>query len=81
MTYEIFKKELISLLEERIDADQEIDVRPVLKNNDLWLDGLSILQSSVKISPTISLHTCYEIFQEGSSLTEIANRILYSFSE
>ena len=36
MTYEIFKKELISLLEERIDADQEIDVRPVLKNNDLW---------------------------------------------
>ena len=53
MTYEIFKKELISLLEERIDADQEIDVRPVLKNNDLWLDGLSILQSSVNISPTI----------------------------
>lgn len=81
MTYEIFKKELISLLEERIDADQEIDVRPVLKNNDLWLDGLSILQSSVNISPTIYLHTCYEIFQEGSSLTEIADRILASFSE
>ena len=81
MTYEIFKKELISLLEERIDADQEIDVRPVLKNNDLWLDGLSILQSSVNISPTIYLHTCYEIFQEGSSLTEIADRILSSFSE
>ena len=50
MTYEIFKKELISLLEERIDADQEIDVRPVLKNNDLWLDGLSILQSSSRRS-------------------------------
>ena len=81
MTYEIFKKELISLLEERIDADQEIDVRPVLKNNDLWLDGLSILQSSVNISPTIYLHTCYENFQEGASLTEIADRILASFSE
>ena len=59
MTYEIFKKELISLLEERIDADQEIDVRPVLKNNDLWLDGLSILQSSVNISPTIYLHILF----------------------
>ena len=55
MTYEIFKEELISLLEERMEADWSLDVRPVLKNNDLWLDGLSILQSSVNISPTIYL--------------------------
>ncbi len=75
MTYEIFKEELISLLEERMEADWSLDVRPVLKNNDLWLDGLSILQSSVNISPTIYLNTCYDYYLQGTSIEEVADNV------
>ena len=75
MTYEIFKEELISLLEERMEADWSLDVRPVLKNNDLWLDGLSILQSSVNISPTIYLNTCYDYYLQGTTIEEVADNV------
>lgn len=75
MTYDAFKQEIISLLEEKISEEQSLKVQEVLKNNDLVLDGVSIYHPSVNISPTIYLNDYYEKAKQGISVDEIAEEI------
>ncbi len=81
MTYELFKEELIAQLKDLVDANESVDVRPILKNNDLLLDGLTIVDPSVNISPTIYLNSCYELYNQGQSVLSIAEDMLEKFRQ
>lgn len=76
MTYDNFKEQLISMLAERLPRDTRIEVQPILKNNNLSLDGLLLSAPEANISPTIYLNYYYEWYQDGRLLTEICDHII-----
>ena len=61
MSYEEFKEALVAELEEFYGGDARIIVKDVLKNNDVHLEGISIIHDPTeKINPVIYLNDIYE---------------------
>lgn len=61
MSYDEFKEAVVAELEEYYGGDARIVVKDVLKNNDVHLDGISIIQDPAeKINPVIYLNDIYE---------------------
>ncbi len=76
MTYDFFKQQLMDSLREFFPADTQIVIRPFPHNNQLILDGLTILEPSSNISPTIYLNFYFEKYQKGMNLSTIEQQIL-----
>ena len=53
----------------------QISIHQVVKNNDVVLDGLTILNPDSNISPNIYLNPLYEQYQNGKDLDEIVSRV------
>ncbi len=79
MTYEKFKEEVVTLLASQLSEDTQLRIQPVLKNNNLTLDGLLILDPAVNISPTIYLNHYYNSYQEGLPLYLVCAQILRAY--
>ena len=59
MTYEEFKQDVTDRIRDFLPekyADAEIGIHPVVKNNDLKLDGLTIQLADSNIAPNIYLN-------------------------
>ena len=76
MTYDFFKQQLMDSLREFFPADTQIVIRPFPHNNQLILDGLTILEPGSNISPTIYLNFYFEKYQKGMNLSTIEQQIL-----
>lgn len=76
MTYDLFKQQLIASLREFFPADTQIAIRPFSHNNQLTLDGLTILEPGSNISPTIYLNFYFEKYQKGTAFSSIQQQIL-----
>ncbi len=76
MTYESFKQRLTDNLKEFFPVDTQISIRAFPHNNQLTLDGLTILEPHKNISPTIYLNYYFEQYQNGSSFPAIQQQIL-----
>ena len=76
MTYDFFKHQLMDSLREFFPADTQIVIRPFPHNNQLILDGLTILEPGSNISPTIYLNFYFEKYQKGMNLSTIEQQIL-----
>ena len=63
-------------LREFFPADTQIVIRPFPHNNQLILDGLTILEPGSNISPTIYLNFYFEKYQKGMNLSTIEQQIL-----
>lgn len=74
MTYDNFKKQILSGLKERL-PNASLSIEPVLKNNAVTLDGLIILENGTNISPTLYLNYYYEIYRSGTPLPDILDSI------
>lgn len=81
MTYEKFIQEIPILLAKYFPEDTTLKVQPILKNNNLLLDGLLITTPSVNISPTIYLNPYYELYRDGCSMSEICQQIMECYEE
>ncbi len=79
MTYESFKEEVVTLLSNELPEGTQLRVQPVLKNNNLTLDGLLIQDPAVNISPTIYLNHYYNMYCEGVPLYLVCAQILRSY--
>ena len=81
MTYHEFltqiKEQILNHIEEPESYD--ITIRKVRKNNDVVLDGLSIIGRDQNVSPTIYLNSYFEQYQEGRDLASIVNEIYYIY--
>ena len=81
MTYQEFllqiKEQILNHIEEQESYD--ITIRKVRKNNDVVLDGLSIIGRNQNVSPTIYLNSYFEQYQEGRDLGSIVKEIFYIY--
>ncbi len=76
MTYESFKQHLSDNLKEFFPVGTQISIRAFPHNNQLTLDGLTILEPHKNISPTIYLNYYFQQYQNGSSFLAIQQQIL-----
>lgn len=76
MTYEIFKTAIIQSLKETFNENTTISIHSVLKNNHVVLDGLTIQEQGINISPTIYLEYYYEEYLHGKSIKDIHNSLI-----
>ncbi len=76
MTYKSFKDQIISSLRAHFSEETDIFIQPFQHNNQIQIDGLTILEPDSNISPTIYLNQYYGDYQKGTPIEEIESRIL-----
>ena len=80
-TYESFKQQLLITLREFFSADTQIAIHPFSHNNQLILDGLTILEPGSNVSPTIYLNHYFKQYQEGTDLSIVQQQILQYYHQ
>ncbi|MCD2491601.1 DUF5688 family protein [Lacrimispora sp. NSJ-141] len=75
MNYSDFLSQIRCQVELRMGGQASVSIQPVLKNNDLHLDGLLIMQPGENITPTIYLNDYYEEYLSGASMQDILSDI------
>lgn len=81
MNYETFKSSAVTAIQKHFGETATVSIHSITKNNNLQLDGLTIQESSVNISPTIYLNYYYDEYLSGKSFTSIVDDILHSYQE
>jgi len=75
MVYETFLRTIKAALEARFGSSYSVTLHRVAKNNNTFLDGLSIRKHSEALAPAIYLNVYYESFLNGTSFDDILNEI------
>ena len=75
MTYPEFKSYICEAMPARLGPNLKIVLQDVIKNNDIHLDGLTILTPKCNIAPTIYLNYYFNQYQKGKTLDEICQSI------
>lgn len=60
MTYEQFKEAILTQFQEHFNQKVSLKIQPILKNNDVLLDGLIIMEEEKNMTPTLYLNSFYE---------------------
>ncbi|MCM1256675.1 MAG: DUF5688 family protein [Butyrivibrio sp.] len=81
MNYTNFKLQITRMLQNYFKSDAVIAIHPIIKNNNIKLDGLVIQEKSVNISPTLYLNSYYEDYQKGNSIEQIFKSILADYKK
>ena len=79
MTYQEFKQNVVHAIQTKLGSDIKIIIQDVVKNNDLHLDGLTLLSDQCNISPTLYLNYYYKQYLRGISLSEIYEDIILRY--
>ena len=79
MTYQEFKQNIVHAIQTKLGSNAKVILQDVIKNNDLHLDGLTILSDQSNISPTIYLNYYYQHYLHGMSLSAIYEDILLRY--
>lgn len=75
MSFNVFTDRIARLLQQKMGEDFTVTLTKVLKNNDVSLTGVVIMEEAESISPTIYLEEPYRQYQDGTSLKEIVDEI------
>ncbi len=75
MQYNQFLSNIRSNIQARMGPDVSVSLRRTLKNNNHYLDGLTVLPPGENISPTVYLNFYYQDFLEGMPLDDIVETI------
>lgn len=76
MTYQEFKQNTVHALQTKLGPNTRVVLQDVVKNNNLHLDGLTILSEQCNISPTIYLNYYYEQYLQGMTMSAIYDDII-----
>lgn len=79
MTYHQFIDEVQSYMSDHISAGSKISIQPITKNNNIHLDGLTIIEADSNLSPTIYLNYYYEELEQGTPLDTLKQNILTTY--
>ncbi|MBE5940697.1 MAG: hypothetical protein E7266_09925 [Lachnospiraceae bacterium] len=78
MEYQEFICHIKDVMKSTYD-DKEINVRKVIKSNDIELDALIIVSKEQPVSPTVYLNDYYKDFKLGRSMEDIVQEICYVY--
>lgn len=78
MTYDTFKEQILAGMKDRIPL-ASLSIQSVVKNNNVQLDGLTIMEGGTNLSPTIYLNYFYETYQNGVEFSSILDTILHTY--
>lgn len=78
MTYDTFKEQILAGMKARIPL-ASVSIQSVVKNNNVQLDGLTIMEGGTNLSPTIYLNYFYETYQNGVEFSSILDTILHTY--
>lgn len=76
MNYPEFKYHVQEEVQRALGSEARVIVQDIPKNNDVHLDGLTILSSKCNVSPTLYLDYYYKQYQKGKPLGETISDIL-----
>lgn len=79
MNYEEFLAYMRKNIRESLDENTQVEIRRVVKNNAVALDGVLILEPGHRIAPTIYLNSFYEEYRAGKSLSGILSEVLDTY--
>lgn len=81
MNFKKFTEKVVRVLKERLGDECTVTVTEVLKNNDIRMTGVVIMQESDDIFPTVYLEGPYRQYQDGTSVLEIVDGIIEAYEE
>ena len=77
MEYQSFLREIKEYFCNYFPPDSQVRIQQIVKNNNLVLDALTILEQGKNVAPTIYLNPFYEAFaQEKITFSEVCDSIL-----
>ena len=79
MNYEEFLDRVRTMAEHRTGGEAQVTIRPILKNNNLRLDGLLILYPGENISPALYLNQYYARYLGGIPMEMILDEIFATY--
>lgn len=80
MTYQTFTDSVVDYLHQNLGKSCKITIQPIIKNNHLILDGLTILEEDLNVSPTIYLNYYYSELASGEkSMETIQKQVLQTY--
>ncbi len=68
-------------VEEILGAEYKVKIQEVRKNNDVLMQGMTILSEQNNISPTIYLEELWEAYNNGISLSEIIENVVRIYKQ
>lgn len=71
MEYNEFLSYIKDSISTIIGKERQVNIHKIIKNNDVELDGLTIMSSDSNISPTIYLNEYYEDYLRGVNIGDI----------
>jgi len=77
MNYEEFKEEILEALRDFYNENAKIDVVSIVKNNDIKLDGLCVIETNAgtDMVPIVYLQDVYKTYEEGKTVEECVEDI------
>lgn len=81
MTYDTFKSVIVQKIKQLLPPDTSVQLHPVIKNNGLKLDGLTISNSESNLSPTIFLNYYYENRDVFPDFDAICRDIMLTYTQ
>jgi len=76
MNYGTFKTSTAASIQKYFGNHTVVSLQPIIKNNNIHLDGLTIQDASINISPTIYLNDYYEDYLAGKTFDRILEEII-----
>lgn len=74
-TYQEFKNLLAEEVKKNFNNTADIEVRTIIKNNSLELEGMIIVEEGSKVSPNFYLEFYYEDYLNGADIGDIVKSI------
>lgn len=81
MEYKDFIQNIKEDIKEKLGEDVSINLHSVIKNNSVELEGLSIIEKNINISPTIYINDYFEELKNGRKLESIESEIIKIYEE
>ena len=75
-TMEAFVGTVKSAMEAYFGDEYKVQVNTVVKNNGLHLTGLTILNRSSNMAPTIYLEHYFELYKNGETMADVCQQII-----
>lgn len=79
MNYETFKSSAVTSIQNYFGDNASVSLHPIMKNNNIRLDGLLIQDQSSNVTPTLYLNHYYDDYLCGKSFSSVLNDIVTAY--